>query len=196
MKIQLTSLILLAAGGIATAELPHKVPLQSYSSLWNNSPFTSKPPPPEAGPTKNPLEDYALIGVSPIGGNKYRVSLINKKQPDERIMVFSDGKNSDFTIRGVTRKAGDPLGTVVSLQYGSVTGTVAYDEKLLTLTPPAAAPAVQPTPGRPPIPGMPPQQNAGQVRQPRPRVVPPPTPGTPQQIQPAQQQQRPQRRRN
>jgi hypothetical protein len=195
MKISLTSLILLAAVGLASADLPRKMPLQSYSSLWGNSPFTSKPLPPPPGETPNPLEDYALIGVSPIGGNKYRVTLINKKQPDERIMVFSDGKNSDFKILSVTRKAGDPLGTVVSLQSGSVTGTVSYDEKLLTLTPPAAAPP-QPQPGQPPIPGQPPQPNAVQVRQPRPRVVPPPTPTTPQQVQPAQQQQRPQRRRN
>ncbi len=196
MKIQLTSLILIATFGVATAELPRKVPLQSYSTLWVNSPFTSKPPPPPPGETKNPLEDYALIGVSPVGANNYRVTLINKKQPDERIMVFSDDKNSDFKILGVTRKAGDPLGTVVSLQSGSVTGTVSYEEKLLTLTPPAAtAPQLQP--GQQPIPGMPPQQqNGGQMRQPRPRVVPPPTPSAPQQVQPAQQQQRPQRRRN
>lgn len=196
MKTPFTSLFLLGSAVFATAELPKKVPLQSYSGLWNNSPFTSKPPVQGPVADKNPLEDYALIGVSPIGANKYRVTLINKKQPDDRIMVFSDAGNSDFKILGVTRKVGDPLGTVVSMQSGSLTGTVSYDEKLLTLTPPAAA-AVPQAQGQPPIPGQPPQPDAGQVRQPRPRVVPPPTPAVPPQGQPAQQQQqRPQRRRN
>ena len=196
MKFSLAFLVLFSAACIASAELPRKVPLQSYSTLWNNSPFTSKPPPVDPTEVKNPLEDYALIGVSPVGANKYRVTLINKKQPDDRIMVFSDGRNSDFKILGVNRKAGDPLGTTVSLQSGSVTGTVSYDEKLLTLTPPAAAAPPQPQAGQPPVPGQPPQPDQGQVRQPRPRVVPPPTPANPQQAQPAQQQQRPQRRRN
>ncbi len=195
MKFSLTFLVLFTAVGLASAALPTKVPLQNYRSLWDSSPFTSKPPPSTQGPAEDPLKDYALIGVAPFGEDSYRITLINKKQPDERIMVFSDGKDPKFKILGVTRKAGDPLGTVVSLQSGSITGTVTYDEKLLTLTPPAAAPQ-QVQPGQPPVPGMPPNQNGGQMRQPRPRVVPPPTPTNPQQVQPAQQQQRPQRRRN
>lgn len=195
MKFPLPIIVLGGLAGIAVAEVPRKVPLQSYSTLWNNSPFTSKPPPPPPGEVKNALEDYALIGVSPVGAsNNYRVTLINKKKPEERIMVFSDGKKPDFKILGVTRKPGDPLGTVVSMQAGSATGTVSYDEKLLTLTPPAATPP-QPQAGQPPIPGqaVPPGQNQGQnqgqARQPRPRVVPPPTPATTQQAQPVQQQQ-------
>lgn len=159
----------------------------------------------------NPLEDYALIGVSPIAGG-YRVSLINKKNPEERLLVDTDNPAAKFKILNVTRKPGDPLGTVVRLSTGTVTGTVTYDDKLLTLV---AAPAKAAAPGQPPQPGQPPgaqppqpQPNPGQ-RQPRPRVVPPPTPvpgvqqGQPQQIpqvqqgQPGQQNNmRPERRRN
>jgi len=208
MKLPATSFLLLAFAGVATADTPRKEPLQSYSVLWNNSPFTSKPPPPEQGPVSNPLDDYALIGVSPIGGKNYRVTMINKKTPEERIMIYSDRKGSEFEILEVIRKAGDPLGTEVKMKNGSSTGTVTYEEKLLTLVAPAAAkPPVQPQiPGLPPgVPGQPLVQ-PGQVRQPRPRVVPPPIPTqtpAPQQAVPQppgqgipQNTARPQRRRN
>ena len=33
----------------AAADLPKKAPITKYTGLWTNSPFTSKPPPPEAG---------------------------------------------------------------------------------------------------------------------------------------------------
>jgi hypothetical protein len=202
--------------GWATAELPKKMPVGRYSGLWMSSPFTSKPPPPGPMVEGNPLEDYALIGVSPIAGG-YRVSLINKKNPEERLLVDTDNPASKFKILNVTRKPGDPLGTVVRLTTGSVTGTVTYDDKLLTLVAAPAKAAANVPPGQPPNPGQPPgvqpQPNPAQ-RQPRPRVVPPPAPqggavGAPQgqpqpqqipqvqQGQPGQQNNmRPERRRN
>ena len=188
MKLPLTSFLLLTLAGVAAADVPRKEPLQSYSKLWNDSPFTSKPPPVGPGETIDPFEDYALIGVSPIGGKNYRVTMINKKTPTDRIMVYSDRKGSEFEIQEVIRKDGDPLGTEVKMKSGSSTGTVRYEEKLLTLV---AAPVAAPVP--PQIPGLP-QGVPGQsqlppgVRQPRPRVVPPPVPGqaVPQQAVPQQ----------
>ncbi len=101
----------------AVADLPKKAPLTKYTGLWTNSPFTSKPPPPEAGPVVNPLEDYALVGVSPVGAG-YRVTMLNKKKPEERITVDSDRPREGFKILEVTRKPGDPLGTVVRMTSG------------------------------------------------------------------------------
>jgi len=188
--------LFLALIGVASADLPRKAPNTKYSGLWTNSPFTSKPPPPEAGPENNPLDDYALVGVSSIGTKSYRVTMINKKKPDEpRIYVETNGESKGFKILGVTRKEGDPTGTVVRMQSGSMTGTVSYDTKLLTLAAPPAAkanaqvpggPVPQANPGQvPPVPGG--QPGAG--RQPRPRVVPPPAPATGAQVQPGQVQQ-------
>lgn len=202
--------LLLALAGVAAADLPKKAPLNRYSSLWSNSPFTSKPPPANPGEVANPLDDYALIGVSPIGGTGFRVTLINKKKPDERITVDSDKPPKDgFKVLEVIRKAGDPLGTTVRMNSGSMTGSVSFDTKLLTL---AAAPkAAIPQPGQPPQPpqpGQPPQpiDPNNPQRQPRPRVVPPPAPPQPGgQVQPGQpaqpnaqpvQNQRPARRGN
>jgi hypothetical protein len=207
MKSALSLLLAtLALTAWVSADVPAKAPPTKYRTLWENSPFTSKPPPPEDGPVANPLEDYALGGVSPITGG-YRVTLLNKKKPEERITVDTDNPKSGFKILSVTRKSGDPLGTIVRMSSGALTGTVAFDEKLLTIAAPPAAAKPQPgqpnLPGQPPIPGMANQINNpnGQPgvpqRQPRPRVVPPPTPqGQPQQVNPAGANPRPERRRD
>lgn len=186
--------------GMASADVPVKAPPTKYRNLWENSPFTSKPPPPEEGPVANPLEDYALGGVSPITGG-YRVTLLNKKKPEERITVDTDSPKSGFKILEVTRKSGDPLGTIVRMSSGALTGTVSFDEKLLTLAAPPAPAKAQPgaQPGQPPVPAPPNGQPGIPQRQPRPRVVPPPTPqAQPQQVNSSTQlnNQRPDRRRD
>lgn len=183
--ISISAISLLAITGVALAELPKKAPISRYSGLWMNSPFTSKPPPLDSPDAPNPLDDYALIGVSPIGGTGYRVTLMNKKKPEERIMVDSDKPpKNGFKIIEVIRKAGDPLGTKVSMLSGTAKGTVEFDQKLLVLAPP---PKAAPVPGQPPILGQPPQvdANGNPLRMPRPRVVPPPPPvaGVPAQPQ-------------
>lgn len=169
----------LALSGLAVADLPKKIPLNRYTTLWSNSPFTAKPPPPDAVEAVNPLDDYALLGVSPISASGYRVTLINKKQPEERITVDSDKSATGFKILEVIRKSGDPLGTEVRMSSGSMTGKVAFDSKLLVITP-AAPPKPVVNPNGQPVPVMANGQPtpAGQtpaIRQPRPRVIPPPT---------------------
>jgi hypothetical protein len=217
MKSQISNfkfqiLLLLALTGWAAADLPKKAPISRYSSLWNNSPFTSKPPPPDRVDAPNPLDDYALIGVSSIGNGNFRVTILNKKKPDEpRKYIESNQTKDGFRILEVVRKPGDPTGTTVRMQSGSLTGTVKYDEKLLTIAaaPPQAPPGAANPPGVPPqpVPQAPVDPNGQPMRQPRPRVVPPPAPqpGTPNQAAPQQapqgqpipqNQQRPARRGN
>ncbi len=199
MKALCSLFITLAATLCAVADVPKKGALTKYTGLWSNSPFTSKPVAGPEVPVVNPLEVSALNGVSPIGTG-YRVTLINKKKPEERITVDSDRANKDgFKILQVTRKSGDPLGTVVRMKSSVGEGTVSFDDKLLTLA--AAPPAAKPQQLGMPQPGVPqPQLQPGQIpqRQPRPRVVPPPTPqAQPQvpqpQVQPAQNMPRPER---
>lgn len=167
------------AAPAALADVPQKASLNKYSRLWTDSPFTAKPPPPDTAPEENPLDDYVLLGVSPIGQDSYRVTILNKTNPEERITI--EPGDEDFKVLSVTRRRGDPLGTVVRLSTGRVEGDVSFDTNLLTLTPPPAAPQQQPQqqiqpqvqPGQQPVPGQPAQQQA-QVRQ---RVVPPPAGG-------------------
>ena len=166
------------------AEVPQKAPKLRYIKLWTDSPFTSKPPPDSGPEAVNPLSDYALGGISPIKGG-YRITLLNRKKPDERTIVESDDTSSGFKILTVNRMAGNPLGTTVRLASGSSVGVVAFDEKLLTLkaaakpnTPQQNQPGAVPPGQQPPVPtSAPPENNPGQ-RQPRPRVIAPPS-GTP-----------------
>lgn len=188
-------LFALALTGWAVADLPKKAPISKYTRLWTESPFTSKPPPPEAaGPEADPLEDYALLGVSPVTGG-YRVTMMNKKDPAKRLIVESDRPTEGFKILTVTRKPGDPLGTVVRMSSGSVSGNVSFDPQLLTIAAPPAAAGPKPV-QQPMLPGVAhgAGQGAGQgvthgaapvqpgqvpPRQPRPRVVPPAAPTQP-----------------
>ena len=175
-------LILPALTAALHAGVPQKQPLGNYAKLWTNSPFTAKPPVAGAAPVANPLEDYALLGVSPIGNNGYRVTLINKKQADQRITVETGKTSADgFSIIKVNRTAGEPLKTTVEMSSGAMQGMVAFDPALLTIAAPAppAPPGQAPGQISPQIQGQP--SAPGQViqKQPRPRVVPPPAPGNP-----------------
>jgi hypothetical protein len=183
----------LAFAGQAVAEVPKKAPISRYTKLWTDSPFTTKPVVTGEIAAENPLNDYALIGVSSLGGEKYRVTMLNKKKPDEpRIYLESGTEVGGFKIIKVNRKNGNPLATTVQVQSGSMTGTISVDEKLLTLAaPPAkAAPGGNPNNpnGTPPggIPGQNPPGGQGRVPQIRPRVVPVPNPNGAQPNQPEQ----------
>ncbi len=163
-------LLFIALAATAFAKPPRVVPTTKYTRLWTDSPFTTKPPPPPKPDDVNPLEDYALGGISPIPGG-YRVTLLNRKKPDERIVLPG---NQDFKVLSVQHVPGKPLDTTVRLSAGSKTGTVAFDKTMLTLkAPPAQAqqPAQQaPVPGQVQQPAVP---GAEPPRAPRPRVVPP-----------------------
>jgi hypothetical protein len=177
--ISLTMISALAAGA-AHAGVPTKKPLATYSQLWENSPFTSKPPPPEQGMIANPLDDFTLSGIAPVPGG-YRITIIHKKNPDMK-KVIEPGVPSEFKVISVNRNPEKALGTTVVLASGSIQGTVTFEPDLISLT---AAPAqqqqapnqLQGNPIVPPGLPVPAPNDPNQVRQPRPRIVPPPQPG-------------------
>lgn len=174
---------------IASAAVPQKAPAVKYKGLHTNSPFTSKPEVVLPGLEKNPLEDYTLSGIAPVPGG-YRITIINKKNPDVKEVIEPGGK-SQFKVVSVNRNPGKTLGTTVvlssALSSGNIEGTVAFEPELITLkAAPAAAPPQPQANGLPPgiTPEMAGQQgvpanpnpNGEAIRQPRPRIVPPPTP--------------------
>ena len=194
--IKLLLLPLLALTLLPTAasaeDLPRKAPLGKYAGLWNNSPFTSRPvvEQREPEPEDNPLDDYALTGVSPVADG-FRVTLINRNDPTERIVVDSTRATAshDFQILNINRSVGRPLSTTVELTDGNFTSTIAFEQELLALKPPPAAPQQPPQN----VPGINPgdaqqEQPQGARRQPRPRVVPPPPANAQQQQQGAANQ--------
>ena len=141
-------LLWLLLAGWAMADLPRKAPLTKYQHLWQNSPFTTKPDSDGGPPPPNPLDDYSLLGVSPIEGG-HRVTIINKKDPLVRKFVYSNqpDANHGFQIISVERDPKDMRATVVHMRSGTQEGTVTYEEQFLTLSPPpqTAQPAAQPT---------------------------------------------------
>ncbi len=180
MKKILSLLLFTSLALPALADLPKKRPITGYTQLWTNSPFTVKPLVRPDEPEANPLEDYALGGVSPIPGG-YRVTLLNRKKPDERIILPD---NTDFKIISVQKAPGKPMDTTVRIATGSKQGNVAFDPTLLALKRPAAAPAnanpgnPNPNPNQPPpgsgIPGAPAANGTpgNAPPAPRPRVLP------------------------
>lgn len=158
------------------ADVPKQTPLYQYAGLWTDSPFTSKPPPPEAAPTLNPLNDFMLTGIAPVPGG-YRITITNKKDPSIKELITPDSKGP-FRIISVNRNPEQSLGTTVVLSNGSMQGTVSFEPDLVTLSSAPAAPQenLQGNPQQQPNlpPGVNPtlgeaHPNAG----PRPRIVPP-----------------------
>ncbi|MGJ8644381.1 MAG: hypothetical protein ACSHX9_13315 [Luteolibacter sp.] len=174
MKNFLTTLSFIAIGiTVGFADVPKKIPLYQHAGLWTDSPFTSKPPPPEKVSPINPLNDYTLTGIAPVPGG-YRVTIISKKDPTVK-EVISPGGDGPFRVISVNRNPGQSLGTTVVLSSGSMQGTVSFEPDLVSVNaPPAPASSKENQQAQQPItpPGF--NQNAGQQNGgPRPRIVPP-----------------------
>jgi hypothetical protein len=144
--IAYSAFVSLVLTGAAMAVVPKNAPHYSQGPLVTDSPFTSKPVAPIVTQPSNPLGHYGLLGVSPIANGGYRVTLVHKKNPTERIIVDSNKSEKGFRILAVNRVTGNPSATVVQLQLGSQTGTVAFDPKLTAIVSkkPAAPKAAEP----------------------------------------------------
>lgn len=200
MKTSAVITLLLATAGLASAGAPQKKNVSSYSPLWTNSPFTTKPLPPDRGPEVSAFDDWALGGVSEIDGG-YMITLLHKKNAGDTQIIRPSGTR--VTTKGEMKHLppGDPTAfkvervdfgkaswkdTTVQLSSGGRVGAVKFDDKLLSPTASAAPaqgrPAAQPgqpvLPGQPVKPGLqnPPGVITPQppgVRPPRQRVLPP-----------------------
>jgi hypothetical protein len=178
MHLSRNLLIALSLCQLASAAAPTPVMPNRYNRLVDNSPFTTKPPPPAGPVTINPFEDYALGGVTPLEGT-YLVTLFNKKKPEERVSI--PGNTLGFKVVEVHPGKEGPLSTSVTISNGSRTGTVGFDEKLLVVKAPPAnkQPNGQPgQPGRTPgMPGQPQPQPQNPNPTPQPQIpVPVPQP--------------------
>lgn len=188
----------------ASADVPRKKDINSYSLLWNQSIFTSKPPPVQPGEQVSAFADWTLGGVSEIDGG-HMVTLFNTKKQGESMIIrpnsviihrgdtmeqLKPGDAGTFSVTKVEYGKSSWKETVVTLASGGRTGPVKFDDKQIQPKAAAAPPPQQGRPGQPgaqqPLPGQQAQQPGG-GRQPRPRVVPPPPQGQQQQ---QQQQQR------
>ncbi len=160
---------LILATSLAHAAPPSPVSPGRYSTLWKDSPFTTKPI--IEGPIDvNPFEDYALGGVTPVDGGDYLVTLFNKKKPEERIRI--PGNTLGLKVKEV-HPGSKPLSTTVMITNGVKSGLVSFDDKLLAIKAPVAAKQQPGQPGQPNgQPVQPGQVNNGQPV-PQPQIQPP-----------------------
>jgi hypothetical protein len=128
-----------AIAATATAGAPRTPPLQTYSVLWTQSPFTSKPEVEATAPVAeaNPFEDWALGGVSNFGG-RYLVTLFHRKEANRQMIVDESDKAGEFQVVEV-KQQDDYKQTQVVIASGGKKGDVVYDEKVIASRTAAAA---------------------------------------------------------
>ena len=183
--------ILLLVGSVfASAQAPRKNPLTKYRQLWEKSLVTVPPPPPEKEEVEKvtELDDYVLGGWSQTSQG-YLVSLINSKNPKERITIAPGMPNKGgYQVVDVKRDPMNYKSSEVLIQVGSDQKWIGYEDKFLTLQqPPAArannnaaaqkAKAAQQKKQQPPMPNANSSNKSNQSatqRQPRVRRVPVP----------------------
>ncbi len=129
--------LVIASGAFVSADAPRQLPVIRYAPLWNDSPFTSKPPPQVAPEETNPFEGYSLGGVSKLADG-YFVVLINAKDPNENVLI-RPGYKSDWEIVEVDWSNTNWRETKVKLNKGGTVGTIGFDTANLTIKPPVAA---------------------------------------------------------
>lgn len=168
------TLLLLSLLPLPLLASPPKKPLPSrYTSLETSSPFTTPAPPVVSNaPIVNPLEDWALGGVTKFPDG-YFVILQNKKKPEEKV-VIQPGMQSEFEVLEVIDGGMDYTETTVKLRYGSSVGVVEFDKKLLAVKAPSQN---QPQGRHEPatIPGLAGREGMREGNSPRLRTIVPPT---------------------
>lgn len=172
----LVSILILVVGAGQLLAAPPSRPSQArYTRLHTDSPFTSKPI--SQGPVEapNPMEDFALGGVSRLNDG-YFVILFNKKKAGEKVVLRPGAKDNVFQVEEVKWSDKNWKETEVVLRTGSRTGSVTFEEALLKVNP--ATPAAKPGQQKQAAPnqrGNNDRQNNNNRRRPRPRVVTPPS---------------------
>lgn len=115
----------------AHSAAPRKPPRQTYAVLWTQSPFTTKPVIETAERIEeNPFEDWALGGVSSVGGRRL-VRLFHRKEAGKQMTIDTGDPNSEFKVLEVLQDSVDYKKTVVKISKGGQTGSVTYDDKLM-----------------------------------------------------------------
>lgn len=169
------------------ANTPKKLTPQTYSGLWLNSPFTTKPAVINNAPAENPFKDLHLLGIAPVEGG-YRIVISHKKDQNTPKIIIEPGTPSPYEVIAVNRNPAERFGTTITLRKDSFEGIVRFEPSLVVTNnptvnkpnnqlPPGFDPNQQKQPGQPnqiTQPNQPNQPNNGQVNpSPRSRIVPP-----------------------
>lgn len=153
---------------------PQKPVPAQYNGLVTRSPFTIRPVISSQLATSSLERDWMLGSIRP-DESGWRVTLINKKDRNERVRLIPGFHAGGFQLLEVKQDPGASENSKVRVRKGSQTAWIGYDEKLVKLRPasnkintasqkPAAN--TKATVNKPPIPGQTP------TTKPRTRYVP------------------------
>ena len=138
--------------------------VSKYTSLWRESRMTVPPDPPAAPEEENILENYALLSVSPLGG-EYMVTMRDTKDPKRGKVRIIPGSTSShgFKVVAVEQDPNNYLNTKVKVSVKGKEGYITYNEKELTLkTPSNPKKQVKKPGGQQPARNTPPRPGGGQ----------------------------------
>lgn len=108
-----------------------------YKVLWENSPFTVKPPPPAAAPTTSFAEGLVLSGVMDWGGKM--LVILQREGTEEYIELLEGEERAGIRILSVENPQ-DPFRTRVEIASGGEKAEVAFDLAQMVVKPgPGAA---------------------------------------------------------
>lgn len=143
---------------VSSAVPPKKPSLAQFNKLISFSPFTIKPTAPEIK-RESPLERDWMIGSIRPHGDKWAVTLINKKDRKDRIRLLPGFSSGDFQLKEVKQDPKTQENSKVLISKGTQTAWITYDEKLIKVRPAAAARGASKKTGTsarragPPVPG-------------------------------------------
>lgn len=140
---------LFLAGLPALAAVPAKKPLVAYALLWTRSPICSPPGTTCSLPAFNPFAEWTLGGVSAVSEG-YRVTLINRQQPDQQ-RVLRSGESDPFRIESVRFGTDSWKATTVVLNCNGFSQQLGFEDAFIRPKSLHAAPAAANAPaGGPP----------------------------------------------
>ncbi len=111
---------------VLLASIPCKRNLSEYSKLWTDSPFTINSNIKAEVKKESYFDKYALVGISPTHLG-YRVTVIDKQSPMQRIILESHKNNQIFQISSVDYIKNKPLEATVTLTHLSERGVLKFD---------------------------------------------------------------------
>lgn len=116
--------------GSSSAEPPRKPDFSQFRTLVQRSPFTIRPASRAFAPTSSLEQEWMLGSIRP-DGDSWRVTLINKKDREQRIRLIPGFPTEGFELLNVKQDLTEPMESEVEIRKGGQTGRIRYDQKLI-----------------------------------------------------------------
>lgn len=130
----ITLLVGITSANVLSAAPPRKPTASQFNILVSRSPFTIKAASDGSQPL-SPLEkDWMLGSIRPnVTGGGWSVTLIHKKQRQDRIRFVPGFSPSGFELLEVKQDTAEPMQSRVKVRQGAQEAWIGYDEALIKI---------------------------------------------------------------